>query len=201
MLDSKSRNQAQKAKRHHLHSVPAGIYRSDTCLISLLPQSSKVGGRSARVAVNQISRPYRSVEICGAWQMRSLVSGCEDRSISTGRNGRPGREPLSTRGNRECVFCVDHLDCIPRDVMGTKNIDNSHPTIINFNPWSPIQIGNQCDDKSNAWSGDGKHPKSLANPNANQNCKKNDRNHDRNDLSKSGFKNLHHTNVSLGAIA
>lgn len=201
MLDSKSRDQTQKPERHNLQAVPAGIYRSGTASISLLPKSSNVSSRSTRVAVDQITWPDRSIEIGGAWKVCSLIPGSEDCAVSTGRNSRPSRKSLAARGKRQGVFCVDHLDCVPRDVMGAKNVDHSHAASIDFNSRSPIQVGNKCDDKGDAWRGEGEDPKSLAYPNTNQGHKQNDRDHDRNELSESGFKDLHHTNLSLGAIA
>lgn len=200
-LDRKDCDQGQKTKSEQLHRVPRCIHGHNPVLFSLFPNSSDVRCRSSRITVDQIAWPNRSAEVGGVWQMGTLVLGGKDCAMATWRNCCPGGVLFSVGGQCQCVFCVDNFDCIPRNVVSAKNIDYSHPAVIDFNSWNPVKADNQGHNKSNTRGGYRKDPKAFAQPCSYQRHQKNYRNHDSNDLPEPGSKDLHHTNLSLGATA
>lgn len=200
-LEQSHGRQAQDTKHKDLNSVPMAVNGRRTVLVALFPDSSDVSGSGTRITAYQISRANRATQIGGFGKVSTLIPGGENSAVPAGGGSTPSGIFLSVSNQGQGVLGVNQLNCIPGDVVRSKDIYDSHPTLVNFDSGNPIETGYQGNHESNWWNADCKRPKTIGEPNPAQGYGQDKGNQQSDYLTESGFEDLHHTNLSLGATA
>ena len=131
---------------------------------SLLPESADVGGGSARVTADEVSRPHGSSEISALRQVRSLISRGKDAAVAAGRGSSPGAVPGFVSEESERPLGVNSLDGAQADSVAPQNVLNLNLVLRDADLWRVEGYQGKVAKEQGGWQAHNRH----GNPSAQQ---------------------------------
>ena len=197
MLERQGSKQGKCDERSNGPKVPGRVdARNQILPLSFFPTVSNYGGRGPGLTGYKISRPYGASQVSGVGEMLSLILGGEESRVASRSRRSPCGVFLLANKNCERIASVNSINCAPRDVVTSNQVNDSHSAIVDFHSRQPKHYCaaiNQEDRKWNRPESAG-YPKISRKNNQGQDHYESDE--DGNYSAESGPKNFHDSNLS-----
>jgi len=197
MLERQGSNQGKRDDRRNGPKVPGRVdARNQILPLSFLPTVSDYSRRGSGLTSDKISRPYGASQVSGVGEMLSLILGGKEGCVASRSRRSPSRVFLLANKNCERIASVNSINCAPRDVVTSNQVNDSHSAIVDFHSRQPKHYCAAINQECREWN----RPESASYPKIS--CKNNQgQGHDESDEdgnypAESGPKNLHDSNLS-----